>query len=455
MTGSEIAFLAIGLILGIAAGAALIATLRSRSTPAREVRVTVAPDAVPRRRASTLSNDAFTDSPAAVDPARYGPADRAAIPLGDGRNGPPTGTPVLAPRPGTVTEPAFRLVDPTAEVNGSGPVAPNQPAAAQGVPVSSGVDPMLTALRASAAASAEAAIRSTGLPDGSEPKDAQTPSVAAVAVPVAAAVSSRSPIEPGGDEQAVPVPVASAGPRTSTRSGRGAAAAKTTSPAPTKTPASETPSGPCGDARRLADERCELAGRARAQAVEAEEGHRAAQRAYDDHETALATATTAADPRGIREAKDQAQARFRAARSVARTQEDIETGRARLAPRDQPDQRVDGRGGRDAPAGTRSDARAGRPPGTGGPRGRWCSCRGRGRGGGLRGGTPGPRRLRGAVCRRNPAAPAGTIRRRRRCGRDEPGQPHRRAACRRLATHRPATAGRPGGHAGRRGRPCR
>jgi hypothetical protein len=326
VTGSEIAFLAIGLILGIAAGAALIATLRSRSTPAREVRVTVAPDAVPRRRASTLSNDAFTDSPAAVDPARYGPADRAAIPLGDGRNGPPTGTPVLAPRPGTVTEPAFRLVDPTAEVNGSGPVAPNQPAAAQGVPVSSGVDPMLTALRASAAASAEAAIRSAGLPDGSEPNDAQTASVAAVAVPVAAAVSSRSPIEPGGDEQAVPVPVASAGPRTSTRSGRGAAAAKTTTPAPTKTAASEAPSGPCGDARRLADERCELAGRARAQAVEAEEAHRAAQRAYDDHETALAAATTAADPRGIREAKDQAQARFRAARSVARTQEDIETG---------------------------------------------------------------------------------------------------------------------------------
>ena len=74
MTGTEIAFLAIGLILGITAGAALIATLRARTPSTREVRITMAPDAVPRRRAATLANDAFTDSPVAIDPARYGPA---------------------------------------------------------------------------------------------------------------------------------------------------------------------------------------------------------------------------------------------------------------------------------------------------------------------------------------------------------------------------------------------
>jgi hypothetical protein len=119
--------------------------------------------------------------------------------------------------------------------------------------------------------------------------------------------------------------VASSGPRTTTKSTRGAAAKAATAPAATEAPAPGAPSGPCGDARRLADERCELAGRARAQAVEADEAHRAAQRAYDDHEVALAAATTAADPRAVREAKDAAQARFRAARSVARTQDDIET----------------------------------------------------------------------------------------------------------------------------------
>jgi hypothetical protein len=325
VTGSEIAFLAIGLILGIVAGAALIATLRSRSTPAREVRVTVAPDAVPRRRASTLANDAFTDSPVVIDPARFGPADRAGFPGDDRRNGSTTGTPVLAPRPGTIAEPAFRLVDPTAERNGSGNVVPDPQVTPGALPVSSGVDPMLTALRASAAASAEAALRSTGMADDRRPDEAVAK---AVAVPVAAAALSRSPIDPGGDEPPA-TPVASAGPRTTTKTSRGATAATKAAPkaAPattTEAPSEPGPTGPCGDARRLADERCELASRARAQAIDAEEAHRAAQRAYDDHDTALTTATAAADPRAVREAKDQAQARFRAARSVARTQEDIE-----------------------------------------------------------------------------------------------------------------------------------
>jgi hypothetical protein len=325
LTGSEIAFLAIGLILGVMAGAALIATLRSRSTPAREVRITVAPDAVPRRRASTLANDAFTDSPVALDPARYGPADRTAFPV-DGRNGSSTGTPVLTPRPGTISEPAFRLVDPRADANGAGPETPDRLVTAQAMPVSSGVDPMLTALRASAAASAEAALRSSGQTGRREP-DAGL--VAAVAVPLAAtaAARQRSPIDPSPADGPAPpaVPMASAGPRTTTKSTRGAAAAKAAATAvPAEIAASGAPSGPCGDARRLADERCELAGRARAQAVEADEAHRAAQRAYDDHETELAAATTAADPRAVRDAKDQAQARFRAARSVARTQGDIE-----------------------------------------------------------------------------------------------------------------------------------
>ena len=73
MTGSEFVFLAFGLILGIAAGAALIEFIRARP-PAREVRLPVAPDAAPRRRAANLANDAFTDSPVVMDPAQGGPA---------------------------------------------------------------------------------------------------------------------------------------------------------------------------------------------------------------------------------------------------------------------------------------------------------------------------------------------------------------------------------------------
>ena len=163
MTGTEIAFLAMGLILGIAAGAALIATLRSRAPSTREVRITVAPDAVPRRRAATLANDAFTDSPAAVDPARFGPADRDAFPGQAAAVSARDRTPVLDPRPGTVVEPAFHLVDPSANGNGAAPGAPNRLVVAQAMPVSTGIDPMLTALRASAAASAQAALASSSV----------------------------------------------------------------------------------------------------------------------------------------------------------------------------------------------------------------------------------------------------------------------------------------------------
>lgn len=72
MIASEFAFLALGLVLGAASGAALVIVLRSRP-PAPEVRVTVSHDAVPRRSA-TLSSDAFVTS--ATEPARGGPADR-------------------------------------------------------------------------------------------------------------------------------------------------------------------------------------------------------------------------------------------------------------------------------------------------------------------------------------------------------------------------------------------
>ena len=59
VTVSEFMFLAIGLVLGVASGAALIEIIRARPPARREVRLTVAQDAIPRRRASTLADDAF------------------------------------------------------------------------------------------------------------------------------------------------------------------------------------------------------------------------------------------------------------------------------------------------------------------------------------------------------------------------------------------------------------
>ena len=75
MTASELAFLALGLLLGAATGAAMIVVLGSRS-PRREIRVTVTRDALPRR-SETLSQDAFVTSPA--EPARGGPGDRERV----------------------------------------------------------------------------------------------------------------------------------------------------------------------------------------------------------------------------------------------------------------------------------------------------------------------------------------------------------------------------------------
>ena len=118
MTVSEFMFLAIGLALGVASGAALIEVIRARPPARREVRLTVSRDAIPRRRASTLADDAFVM--VGPEPARGGPADRRAL------DGPaPLGTPerrtnVLSPaRPGMV-----------------------------GVSISAGADPMLGALQA-------------------------------------------------------------------------------------------------------------------------------------------------------------------------------------------------------------------------------------------------------------------------------------------------------------------
>lgn len=64
--------MALGLVLGGAAGAALVVVFGTRA-PRREIRVTVTRDAVPRR-SETLSQDAFVTQPA--EPAPGGPGDR-------------------------------------------------------------------------------------------------------------------------------------------------------------------------------------------------------------------------------------------------------------------------------------------------------------------------------------------------------------------------------------------
>ena len=75
MTASEFAFLALGLVLGVASGAALSIVIRARPPAPREIRLTVATDAVPRRPAATLSGIVPPGSAAVGVAARGGPAD--------------------------------------------------------------------------------------------------------------------------------------------------------------------------------------------------------------------------------------------------------------------------------------------------------------------------------------------------------------------------------------------
>jgi hypothetical protein len=111
VNASELAFLALGLLLGAAAGAALIVVLSSRP-PRREIKVTVTRDAVPRR-STTLSSDAFVTSPG--EPARGGPGDRRTVDRDEGRTwfstAPTTG---LAPRGGPPGGPPGPAPDRTA-----------------------------------------------------------------------------------------------------------------------------------------------------------------------------------------------------------------------------------------------------------------------------------------------------------------------------------------------------
>jgi hypothetical protein len=196
------------------------------------------------------------------------------------------------------------------------------------VAVDSGVDPMLAALRASAAATAVSAMRAGGV------------STATAEGPRPTAMAAGGPSPGSDDAVAAGGPAGSGAAKASATSrgsggGRGGATAggggaDATGPGQPTAPSGaggappSDPSGPCADERRLADERCELATRARTQAMAAEDSVRAAQRAYDEHEARANAAAATADPRAVRRAKDEAQADFRASRGGATTNEEVE-----------------------------------------------------------------------------------------------------------------------------------
>ncbi|MFL5775906.1 MAG: hypothetical protein ACJ76W_06490 [Chloroflexota bacterium] len=331
MTASEFAFLAIGLVLGVASGAALIEVLRARPPASREIRVTVAPNAIQGRRSATLSEQAMPED--ASGPARFGPGDRRLVDDHEGapsatapgrriddrgpsspRSGAPEGAQpdrtsvpdtasgrdgsAAAPLPGTVAPPRRGeplWLRPAAGASGADFVA---------VPMSMEPDPLTTALRATAAMAAVSSQR-----DG-ERGARTTPPKAGTAV---VETQDRSPTS-----VATSFETWAADERPS-----GSSEASATTGGATGQPAA---GAPCADERRVSDERCAVAALAREGAATAAETLRRAQRSYDDLVSRAEEAAAAADPRAVRSAKEEAQRRFRDARTGAGTRDDVETG---------------------------------------------------------------------------------------------------------------------------------
>jgi hypothetical protein len=204
VTASEFVFLALGLVLGVAGGAALVEILRARPTAPREVRVTVAADVVPRRRSATLADDAFAGVRAA-EPARGGPADRRGDAHGMGpgaldRRTPVRSSPTVVNVSSGISRQALAALIGT---EGVGEGIARRP-----VPISGGADPTLTAIRASAAASETTANHAQGA------MHAQT-ATAVLDSPAASAddVASSAPSAPTAPDP----PPAGSGPCAETR----------------------------------------------------------------------------------------------------------------------------------------------------------------------------------------------------------------------------------------------
>jgi hypothetical protein len=292
VTASEFAFMALGLVLGVACGAALIEVLRARPPSRREVRVTVAPNSIARRRAATLAD--VEPHMTASGPARGGPGDRRWLDRDVPADERPTdGTPTADDRTGVPVgpAPAFRLA-----AAGTG----------VGIAIASEPDPMMAALRATAAAGPRVLV-----PSGIES------SIEATHRPASVATTPRPAALGATNEEATAQDATAQGPVPEASADRAVQSA---------TPASaDSIAGACDEPKRIADERCLVATRAREGAQAALEALRSAQRDYDEHTDKAETHAATADPRAVRLAKETAQQAFRVARSTGRSHDDVET----------------------------------------------------------------------------------------------------------------------------------
>ena len=271
----------------------------------------MAHDAIPRR-SSTLADDAFTS--VRPEPARGGPADRrwtdGAMPAGTVERRTTVrfaAAPPAAGGPSAARPPPARRGDPGRPRPRPGPDVPMPGQIMEPALPLTGVPPE----RPTSRAPTWSASRSRRAPTRCSPRCGCTTCrrpVGAVRRPARRPWPRRWP------------PASNGRPRRPGRRPRSGCSIDRPVPAATRPRRHRRPPPVerCAEERRLAEERCELATRARAQADVAADALRQAQRAYEAHEAAALEAASLSDARSIHAAKEAAQGGFRSAvRSAA------------------------------------------------------------------------------------------------------------------------------------------
>ena len=312
MTAIEIAFLALGLVLGVAAAAVLIRVARARTTRSA-IRVTVSPNSIPvRGSAMAIDGRSGPDR----GPARGGPGDQPIEPRGPGRSEPA----VIGTNVPTHGDDDWLRSPSVVPAFGAAPFALSPRPTSDAIAISSERDPLMDAIRARdvavprTAATRPDLMARAGDEIRPEAHGRGIATLAAPAVPnpdMVGRLRAAEPVRAASGETGPGSPDSSGGPS----EGGGHAVAGDTNPA----------ADACADQKRIAEERCAVATRAREGAQLAMDTLRGAQRTYDDHVSRAESAAADADPRTVRTAKEAAQHAFREARMVATTRDEVET----------------------------------------------------------------------------------------------------------------------------------
>jgi hypothetical protein len=363
---TELAFLALGIVLGAAVGAAIVEAVRSRPAPRREVRVTIAPNSVLPRRSTTLAaamagastrmmpgspeDDAWREGPAATylsgalagrrspgmaildrtrvlsGPTRV-PSTAVAIPvdrpsggraapdrpagpadLGGQAARPPAPAPRPEPRPGTSPDPGA----PSASLGGALGAIALLEATAVGAEVAGDEARLDVAPPARPAVMAPVPVFDVGTPAPQAAVKPRPPIELAPVVisPAAIGLAIRGDLSPDL------LAVASADGPAGGDGGAGDPGGGQSSAQPD--------TDPCSATRVLMVERCSVASTAADQAKAAADALREAQRAYDTLRERVERAQADADPRGLAAAKDALHREFRSATRRSRSAEDTE-----------------------------------------------------------------------------------------------------------------------------------